>query len=280
MHGPTAGERIYAIGDIHGRSDLLEVMLGRISADLAERPHERPRIVLLGDYVDRGSGSREVIERLLRLEGGEVATTFLLGNHDSYLLSYLEDPDWSPRGLHWFHRGLGGAATLASYGVHDASDGMPSASHDAFLRAFPAAHRAFLHRAGLMSRIGGYLFVHAGIRPGVPLEAQEAEDLLWIREPFLSSRADHGVKVVHGHTIVPFVEHHRNRIAVDTGAVRTGILSCVVLEGSQVALLTGAGPRPLREGAGLGLDRVVRTGRAALGRLVPRGIAELRHRRA
>lgn len=279
MDGPTAGERIYAIGDIHGRIDLLEVVLERISADLAARPHDRPRIVFLGDYVDRGHGSREVLDCLLRLEEGPVATTFLLGNHDSYLLAYLEDPEWSPRGLHWFHRGLGGAATLAAYGIHDVSDHAPSASHEAFLRVFPAAHRAFLHRTSLMQRIGGYLFVHAGIRPGVPIEAQEPEDLLWIREPFLSSRADHGVKVVHGHTIVPFVEHHRNRIAVDTGAVMTGLLSCVVLEGTDVALLTGSGPRPLREGAGLGFDRMVRAGRVTLGRLVPRAIAGLRFRR-
>ncbi len=276
MDGPTAGERIYAIGDIHGRSDLLEVMLGRIWADIAARPHCRPRIVFLGDYVDRGPASREVLDRLLELDAGEIATTFLLGNHDFYLLAYLDDPDWSARGLHWFHCGLGGAATLASYGIHDVSDRIPSVSHDAFLRVFPEAHRTFLRRARLMHRIGDYLFVHAGIRPGVPIEAQEPEDLTWIREPFLSSRADHGAKVVHGHTIVPFVEHHRNRIALDTGAVKTGVLSCVILEGTQVALLTGAGPRPLREGAGLGLNRMVRAGRTAIGRLIPRGMMALR----
>lgn len=252
----TAGERIYAIGDIHGRSDLLELVLGRIEADLEARPHAEPRIVFLGDYVDRGPDSRAVLERLLTLEAEPVATTFLLGNHDAYLLAYLEDPEMSDRGLHWFARGMGGAATLASYGVADASETVPLATHDAFASAFPAAHRAFLHRAKLMEAVGSYLFVHAGIRPGVSLDGQEPEDLIWIREPFLSSRAQHGLKVVHGHTIVPFVEHHPNRIAVDTGAVRTGMLSCVVLEGEDVMLLTRAGPKPLPVGAGLGMSRL------------------------
>ena len=252
----TAGERIYAIGDVHGRSDLLEAMLERIGADLETRPHPRARIVCLGDYVDRGPDSRAVLERLIRLEAEPVRTTFLLGNHDAYLLAYLEDPEMSDRGLHWFHRGMGGAATLASYGVHDVSELAPAASHDAFLAAFPAEHREFLHRAELMHPVGGYLFVHAGIRPGVSIEAQQREDLIWIREPFLSSGVDHGVKVVHGHTIVPFVEHHPNRIAVDTGAVKTGVLSCLVLEEDGVALLTRAGPKTLPVGAGLGVSRL------------------------
>lgn len=268
--GSTAGERIYAIGDVHGRSDLLGIVLARIASDLAARPHDRPRIVLLGDYVDRGPDSRAVLERLMRLEAEPVSTTFLLGNHDAYLLAYLEDPEMSDRGIHWFHRGMGGAATLASYGVLDASELAPSATHDAFVAAFPEAHRAFLHRARLMQPVGGYLFVHAGIRPGVPLEAQEREDLIWIREPFLSSGADHGVKVVHGHTIVRFVEHHPNRIAVDTGAVRTGLLSCLVLEGSETWLLTGNGPRPLPVGAGLGASRLGQTIAARFDRLLGR----------
>ena len=121
----------------------------------------------------------------------------------------------------------------------------------AFAAGFPADHLAFIEDCELCFTIGGYVFVHAGIRPGVPLDAQAREDLIWIREPFLTSTADFGFKVIHGHTIVPAVEHHPNRIAVDTGGVKTGNLSCVVLEGPEVALLTPKGPKPLPVGAGL-----------------------------
>jgi serine/threonine protein phosphatase 1 len=269
MQDPTDGHRIYAIGDVHGRRDLLDVMLERVEADLAQRPHPQARLVLLGDYVDRGPDSRGVIERLVQAAGGPLRPTFLLGNHDACLLAYLDDPEWSQRGLHWFHTGMGGAATLASYGVRDVSDVVPRHGHAAFRSAFPEAHRQFLEACVLRERIGSYLFVHAGLRPGVAIEEQTAEDLLWIREPFLSSRRDFGVKVVHGHTIVPFVEHHPNRIAVDTGAVKTGMLSCLVLEGDDVALLTTAGPKPLPEGAGLGLDRLQRRLAARVGRFLP-----------
>ncbi|HET9069140.1 MAG TPA: hypothetical protein VFN28_10895, partial [Amaricoccus sp.] len=121
----------------------------------------------------------------------------------------------------------------------------------AFAAAFPRAHMAFLDACALKIRIGSYLFVHAGIRPGVPVAEQTRDDLIWIREPFLSSTADFGFKVVHGHTIVPQVEHWPNRIAVDTGAVRSGLLSCVVLEGTQVLLLEPSGLRPWPVGSGI-----------------------------
>ena len=146
---------------------------------------------------------------------------------------------------------MGGNATLASYGVPDASARLPAATRDAFAAAFPPEHLAFLDACELAIRLGGYLFVHAGIRPGVPLDAQTRDDLIWIRDPFLTSTADFGFKVVHGHTIVPAVEHHPNRIAIDTGAVRTGVLSCLLLEGDSVALLEPAGPRPWPRGSGL-----------------------------
>jgi serine/threonine protein phosphatase 1 len=247
----TEGHRIYAVGDIHGRLDLLTGMLARIRADLAARPHPRPRLILLGDYIDRGPDSRGVIDALIALGASELPTTFLLGNHDSYVAPYLQDPDWYDRTYHWLADNMGGNATLASYGVPDASATRPAATRAAFAAAFPREHMAFLEACGLMARIGGYVFVHAGIRPGVPLDEQERDDLIWIREGFLDSTADFGFKVVHGHTIVPEVEHHRNRIAIDTGAVRTGRLSCLLLEGDAVALLTPDGPRPLPEGSGL-----------------------------
>ena len=248
----TEGQRIYAVGDIHGRLDLLSAMLERIRADLSVRPHPRPRLVFLGDYMDRGPECRGVLETLIRLRAsGDPRADFLLGNHDSYVSAYLRDPDWYDRTYHWLHENMGGNATLASYGVPGASVRDPAATRDAFAAAFPAEHMAFLDSCALMLRIGAYVFVHAGIRPGVPLERQDPDDLIWIREGFLDSAADFGFKVVHGHTIVANVEHHRNRIAVDTGAVRTGLLSCLLLEGDEVALLEPDGPRPWPVGSGL-----------------------------
>jgi serine/threonine protein phosphatase 1 len=249
---PTDGHRIYAVGDIHGRRDLLIAMIARIRADLAARPHPHPLLIFLGDYVDRGPDSRGVIDTLIGLEEGDLPTAFLLGNHDRYVQAYLDDPEWYDLTFHWLADPLGGAQTLASYGVAGASPARPAASREPFAAAFPDSHRAFLDSAALWVRRGGYVFVHAGIRPGIPLEKQDPEDLIWIREPFLTTTADFGFKVVHGHTIAPAVEHHRNRIAVDTGAFRTGVLSCVVLEGTSVAVLGPDGPKPWPVGSGLG----------------------------
>jgi serine/threonine protein phosphatase 1 len=248
---PTEGQRLYVIGDVHGRLDLLNATLGRVRADLAARPHARPRVIMLGDYVDRGPDSRGVIEALIALKASDLPASFLLGNHDSYVAPYLRDPDWFDTTYHWLHDNMGGGATLASYGVPNASASRPAATRDAFAAAFPRAHMAFLDACALKVRIGAYLFVHAGIRPGVPLAEQSRDDLIWIREPFLSSDADFGFKVVHGHTIVPAVEHWPNRIALDTGAVRSGVLSCLVLEGTEASLLGPGGLRPWPEGSGL-----------------------------
>lgn len=262
----TEGQRVYAVGDVHGRRDLLETTLARVRADLAERPHPAPRVILLGDYVDRGPDSRGVIETLIALRDSALPAEFLLGNHDSYVEAYLGDPDWFDRTYHWLHSSMGGAATLASYGVPDASDGDPARTRDAFAAALPAEHRAFLRDCALWRRIGGYVFVHAGVRPGVALESQTRDDCIWIREPFLSSTSDFGFKVVHGHTIVPMVEHHPNRIAIDTGVARGGPLTCLVLEGAEVALLEREGLRPYPEGSGLGLARRLRRGLETLWR--------------
>ncbi|MFO1209527.1 MAG: metallophosphoesterase family protein [Amaricoccus sp.] len=248
----TEGQRIYAIGDIHGRLDLLTDVLDHIRADLAARPHPRPLVVFLGDYVDRGPEVRGVIEALMAVKAGPLPARFVLGNHDNYVLAYLKDPHWYDETYNWLRENLGGNATLASYGVPEAASQAAAAAREAFAAGFPADHLAFIESCELWFRIGGYVFVHAGIRPGVPLAAQEREDLIWIREPFLNSRADFGFKVVHGHTIVPAVEHHPNRIAVDTGAVKTGILSCLLLEGEAVSLLLPRGPKPWPVGSGLG----------------------------
>ncbi len=248
---PTEGQRLYAIGDVHGRLDLLTGLLARIRADIEARPHPRPRIVMLGDYVDRGPDSRGVIEALIALKASPLPTSFLRGNHDAYVSTYLRDPAAADRSVHWLHDSLGGNATLASYGVPGATALDPAGTRDAFAAAFPRAHMAFLDACALKIRIGGYLFAHAGIRPGVPVAEQTRDDLIWIRDPFLSSTADHGFKVVHGHTIVPQVEHWPNRIALDTGAVRSGVLSCVVLEGAEVSLLEPSGLRPWPVGSGI-----------------------------
>lgn len=252
MIDATEGQRLYAVGDVHGCADLLAAMLGRIHADLEARPHPLPRLIFLGDYVDRGPDSRGVLDQLVALRRGALPASFLLGNHDDYVLAYLAAPPGDAATLSWFEGALGGIATLASYGVTGVRSAPHSRSHAAFTRAFPATHRAFLEACGLWLRIGGYVFAHAGIRPGVPLEAQARDDLLWIRDAFLGSSADFGFQVVHGHTIVRAVEHHPNRIAVDTGAVRSGVLSCVVLEGAEVALLGPGGLEPLPEAAGPG----------------------------
>lgn len=251
MNDLTDGQRVYAIGDVHGWRALFDVILARIRADLAARPHPAPRVICLGDYGDRGPDTRGVYESLLALEASDLPTTFLLGNHDSYVPAYLRDPDWYDRTYHWLHPSMGGNETLASYGVEGASQIRPATTRDAFAKAFPPDHMAFLDRCALWQRIGGYVFAHAGIRPGVPMADQTQDDLIWIRDGFLNSTADFGFKVVHGHTIVPMVEHHRNRIDVDTGAFRTGVLSCLVLEGDQVALLDPGGLRPWPEGSGL-----------------------------
>lgn len=251
----TEDQRLYAIGDVHGRRDLLDAVLRRVRADLARRPHDRPRVILLGDYIDRGPDSRGVIETLIELRGSELAAEFLLGNHDSYVEAYLSDPAWYDRTYHWLHSSMGGAATLASYGMVGASAQRPEATRAAFEAALPAAHRAFLKGARLWIRVGGYVFVHAGIRPGIALEAQSRDDCIWIREPFLTSSEDFGFKVVHGHTIVAAVEHWPNRIAIDTGVAKGGPLSCLVLEGADVALLEPGGLRTLPEGSGVGRER-------------------------
>ncbi|MBP7003803.1 metallophosphoesterase [Amaricoccus sp.] len=246
----TEGQRVYAIGDVHGRRDLIEDMLDRVRADLARRPHPRPRLVTLGDYIDRGPESRGVIETLMGLRGGPLPVDFLLGNHDSYIETYLADPEWQDRTYHWLHPAMGGAATLASYGVTDAHHDRPHATRAAFAAAMPEEHRAFLRGCALWLRIGGYVLVHAGIRPGVPLEAQARDDCIWIREPFLGSDDDFGFTVVHGHTIVDAVERRPNRIAIDTGVARGGPLTCLVLEGPAVATLAPDGPVPLPDPAG------------------------------
>jgi serine/threonine protein phosphatase 1 len=238
-HAAPPGSRIYAIGDIHGRVDLLRELHNRIAADAddgEERLITRHVVVYLGDYVDRGDGSREIIELIMERPPGHPLAGFeavcLTGNHEELMLGFLED---TGVGSVWMANGAG--ATLASYGV-DVAAGMAeaggiSALQQGLRRNLPEAHLAFLRALSLSHREGDYFFAHAGVLPHRALADQERDDLLWIRGQFLESDADHGACIVHGHSIVDRPEIHPNRIAIDTGAWRTGRLTCLVLEGGE-----------------------------------------------
>ncbi len=222
------GQRVYAIGDIHGRLDLLDRLHQQISVHVAARPAAHNVLVYLGDFVDRGPQSAGVVDRLVSGPLAGFDHVMLCGNHEEMLLSFLADPD---AGSTW--RQLGGLETLLSYRV-PVNEVMQSGGYarlaDAFRSMLPAEHQRFFGSLRTSLTIGDYFFCHAGIRPGIALEHQSKRDLLWIRAEFLDSDADHGRVIVHGHSPVEQVEVHRNRINVDTGAYATNRLSCVVLE--------------------------------------------------
>jgi len=235
------GVCVYAIGDIHGRADLLEVMHRRIVADADQLTPGTGKIVLyVGDYVDPGLESRQVLDLLLGLPLPEFHPVYLLGNHDAWLLSFLID---AKIGATWLR--YGGDATLHSYGVRLRPAADDAVSHEelqAELRErIPRRHIEFLEQLELSYETGDYLFVHAGVRPNQPLDQQSADDLLWIREPFLSSRRDLGKVVVHGHTVEAEPAVRANRIGIDTGACWTGCLTCLVLEEGRYRFLNTAG---------------------------------------
>jgi serine/threonine protein phosphatase 1 len=227
-------EKLYVIGDIHGRSDLLDRLTAEIVRDLAAHPVASPLTVTLGDYVDRGADSRGVLDRLIR-NPFPTPLISLKGNHEALMAAFLEDP-----ALASYWRRLGGLETLHLYGVPVASlmigKGYEQASAD-LRAAVPPSHLAFLTSLRTSMTVGRYFLCHAGVRPGVPLERQAEQDLLWIRDEFLSSRSNFGKIVVHGHTPVETPEVLSNRINVDTGAYMTGRLTCAVLEGERVRFL-------------------------------------------
>ena len=232
--------RCYAIGDVHGCLDQLSLLLETIIHDNAARPPvSKVYVVTVGDLIDRGPDSRGVIERLLNpLEGFE--THYLRGNHDIALLTFLENPDFFPV---W--KPFGASETLMSYGVKPPLFEDPEQfriAHDELVRAMPPEHVSLLNKLVPYVIFGDYLFVHAGIRPGIAIEDQNRYDLRWIREPFLSDAKEHGCVVVHGHTIVGRVEERPNRIAIDTGAYHSGVLTALAVEDDRRWYLsTGSG---------------------------------------
>jgi serine/threonine protein phosphatase 1 len=224
---PNENARLYVIGDIHGRLDLLDRLIVEIDHD-AKKHGANCLTVTLGDYIDRGPNSRGVLDRLLSnpFPGDYVA---LKGNHEALLEAFLEDP---AVGAQW--RQLGGLETLHSFGIHVASLMMGrnyDQAAEQLRAALSPAQTKFLASLKTSLMVGGYFLCHAGIRPGVALERQSPQDLLWIRDEFLNSRKDFGKIVVHGHTPVEEPESLPNRINIDTGAFITGRLTCVVLEG-------------------------------------------------
>jgi serine/threonine protein phosphatase 1 len=226
--GPD-GYRAYAVGDVHGRLDLLDQLLSAIEADIAARVPSQNLIVFLGDLIDRGPQSAEVVERLRTWQPSEATAVFLCGNHEEVMLRVLAgEPlilaDWLR---------FGGAECLASYGLSPAAleEMSERDALAAIKRAIPAEHQDFVATFADTFRFGDYLFVHAGIRPGVTVTAQAQVDLRWIREAFLDDSTDHGFVVVHGHTISAEIEERANRIGIDTGAYRSGRLTAIAIEG-------------------------------------------------
>lgn len=231
---------VYAVGDVHGRLDLLEEIEVAIGADIAAIRPARPVICYLGDYVDRGPASAQVIDRLATPFADDVARVFLKGNHEDRMLEFLEAP--AAAGPAWLQ--YGGREALESYGVAvpervEGADWMRM--RDMFSAALPTAHLAFLRALRLAFVWRGYLFVHAGLDPARPVNAQDGHDLMWIREPFLSADRDWGLRVVHGHVIADRPVFRPNRIGIDTGAYHSGRLTCLVASDDGTRLIQTGG---------------------------------------
>lgn len=232
--------RVYAVGDIHGRLDLLQDLHRRIADDVAGNSGgadaARRVVVYLGDYIDRGEKSAAVIDFLIDNPVPGCEQYFLMGNHEEMLLSFLDDPSIGPM---WMFNG--GDATLLSYGGgaqgETSGDARMMAMQRSLREKLPKRHLAFLRALRLYHIEGGYVFVHAGLAPGRPIEEQDSQDLLWIRDEFMQSTDDHGYCVVHGHTICEQPDFRANRIGIDTGAYFSGVLTCLVLEGEEQRLL-------------------------------------------
>lgn len=229
-----AGQRVYAVGDIHGRLDLFEALIAEIEADDAAGAPAETTVILLGDLVDRGPDSAGVIARAREWQR-QRRVRILAGNHEEMFLQSFDKVET----LKHFLR-FGGKETVLSFGVDPEAYLVASVQEvqDLMRAAVPAEDRAFLESFEDMIAIGDYLFVHAGISPQVPFEEQRTGDLRWIREPFLSHAEPFGAVVVHGHTISDEPQDRGNRIGIDTGAYLSGRLTALVLEGSTRRYLT------------------------------------------
>lgn len=235
------GQRVYAVGDVHGRLDLLQDLLAMIAADDAARTAADTHVVLLGDLIDRGPESRAIVDLFLDATPGFARFHFVMGNHEEMLLKLIDDPDATH--LPSFLR-YGGRETFESYEAPQiVLDMYDRYSSDTLPSYVPERHRAFLRAMHDGVQFGDYFFTHAGIRPGVPLAEQARQDLRWIRADFLDSAADHGVVVVHGHTVREEVEQRSNRIGIDTGAYATGVLTAIGLEGTERWFLQTTGEK-------------------------------------
>ncbi|MBI1171037.1 serine/threonine protein phosphatase [bacterium] len=238
---------IYAIGDIHGHLELLKSAHHRIHADMALHGHGK--IIHLGDLVDRGPNSCGVVEYLRKGMAQGRDWLVLKGNHDRLFTQFLGDPKWKDPGLRaelsWLHPKIGGAATLASYGVRNAADRPVGPVHADAMNAVPSEHMQFLEGLPTHFACDQAIFVHAGIRPGIALADQSDIDLLWIRKGFLEDTRDHGALIVHGHTAIDKATHYGNRLNMDSSAAYGGPLSAAVIEGRKAFLLTDTGRMPL-----------------------------------
>jgi serine/threonine protein phosphatase 1 len=240
-HSLPDGWRVYAIGDIHGRVDLVKVLHRAIIQDARKAWEKNKLVVYLGDYLDRGPYVKETIEALNSgpLSGFEVR--YLMGNHERLFLDFLENAALLEMWL-----GLGGRSTLMSYGVQAPGSGFSPQRAETvrveLLEAVPQDHLEFLKNLKPYFKMGDYLFVHAGIRPKVPLKRQTCEDLFWSRNDVTTPEKDCGFRIIHGHTICERVQTRRNRIGIDTGAYATGILTCAVLEDGRVDFLSTKAP--------------------------------------
>lgn len=234
-HAERSARRVYAFGDIHGCTRLLDEAWQKVEDDQRQRPLPPEQVleVYLGDYLDRGPDSRGVVERLIQRRAARRALC-LAGNHENIALKALDDLEAFSRWLR-----LGAPETLISYGItpplRQADD--VARAHREYRAGFPESHRRFLGSLPLFHVNGRCLFVHAGLRPGIPLQSQSAIDLTMIRQPFLGFRGDHAYLVVHGHTPVREPEIMRNRVNIDTGAYATGRLTCLAIEGDELHIL-------------------------------------------
>jgi serine/threonine protein phosphatase 1 len=240
--------KIYAIGDIHGQLDLLKSAHDLIAKDTAQTGGVT-QVVHVGDLVDRGPDCRGVIDYLMAGIANGQNWLVLKGNHDRLFTRFLDAPlahdDRMKREYSWLHPRIGGAATLASYGVANASDRPIAPVHAEALEMVPPSHRQFLETLPTWHQSGDLVFAHAGIRPGIAMADQTEGDLLWIRHEFLDDARDHGALIIHGHTVVEIATHYGNRVNIDTGAAYGGPLTTVVIENAEVSVLTPKGRKSI-----------------------------------